>query len=310
MDGWKIKHTIDLDKPSMCDYQKQLYYLMMPWDDNAHIWEITVLRSGEPAELEGTEAKAVFLRKDGVNVECDGTIEGNIVSVVLSRDCYRVPGDLRGAVYLSQNGFTVTLDDRHFDVRPSMDGSGITPSETVYSVAEIVEKLELLTHTTEIAMATLICNGLLTTYVDGHTLYLTRTSIDGDDAYEAAVQNGYTGTREEWNEFVTLVSTNSASITRALEIANSKAAVTKAELSVIPTDWVGNASPYTAVVSCYIATATNNLVVGAGAMTDEQVNEYSRCHIVCVAQGAGTITLKAYVDKPNIALPVNVMGVN
>ena len=95
----------------------------------------------------------------------------------------------------------------------------------------------------------------------------------------------------------------------AQDTADSKAEVTKASLTVAAGDW-GNSAPYTATVSCSIATATNNLIVGPGAVTAEQAEEFASCGIFCSGQGSGTITLKAIYKKPSVSLPVSVMGVN
>lgn len=47
----------------------------------------------------------------------------------------------------------------------------------------------------------MIVNNLLYAYVEDNTLCLDRVHLDDARAYDAAVQNGYTGTPEEWAVF-------------------------------------------------------------------------------------------------------------
>lgn len=80
-------------------------------------------------------------------------------------------------------------------------------------------------------------------------------------------------------------------------------------LTVAASAWTG-AGPYSATVACTLATASNNLVVGAGgALTAEQMEAMVAAVIVCTAQAAGSITLTAFGDVPEIDLPVNVLEV-
>ena len=88
------------------------------------------------------------------------------------------------------------------------------------------------------------------------------------------------------------------------------AAKSSTEALVIPSSaWTGE-GPYTAEVDCTIATASNNLVVGAGGtLTAEQQEAMSAAMIVCTAQAAGSVTLTAFGEAPTIDLPVNVLEV-
>lgn len=80
-------------------------------------------------------------------------------------------------------------------------------------------------------------------------------------------------------------------------------------LTVAASAWTGE-GPYTATVSCSIATAGNNLVVGAGGtLTEEQQEAMVAAMIVCTAQAASSITLTAFGDVPEIDLPINVLEV-
>ena len=72
--------------------------------------------------------------------------------------------------------------------------------------------------------------------------------------------------------------------------------------------WSGTSAPYTQTITVSGVTSSNNIMVGAGALTSaSQVDAYIAAQIVCSAQGANSITLKAYGDKPTVALPVSVV---
>lgn len=80
-------------------------------------------------------------------------------------------------------------------------------------------------------------------------------------------------------------------------------------LTVLASAWQDH-GPYTATVACSIATASNNLIVGAGDnLTAEQLEAMSAATIVCTGQANGRLTLTAFGEVPTIDLPVNVLEV-
>lgn len=82
-------------------------------------------------------------------------------------------------------------------------------------------------------------------------------------------------------------------------------------VSVTANSWTGSSAPYTATVNVTGVTASNNIAVGVGgSLTDAQIEAVASANIVCTAQAAGSITLKAYGEKPTIALPINVIILN
>ena len=79
-------------------------------------------------------------------------------------------------------------------------------------------------------------------------------------------------------------------------------------ISVPYASWNGSSAPYTATVSVSGATAYNLIVVGiASNATAEQYQAFSDGQIICSGQSNGSITLKAFGDKPNTALPISVL---
>ena len=318
MNSWIIEKTIDLKKPPQSK-PEQPYLLMLPGDENAHQWVITVLVDGEPADLSGYTASGEFLRHNNTLVICSGgnaTIDGNIVTVTFRAECYHVPGGMRGAVRLSGSAGTVTLADQAFIVQPDMSGE-VVVDEYIPSLAALLANVSRLEQANNISMVMLAVNGIRHSYIENETLYDTKVLVDDEDAFEIAKEAGFDGTEADWDAFVASVTNNTALITQAntnasqaLMTANTKAVVTSESVTAFASGW-SETSPYTQTIQCAIATATNNLIVGVGgALTDEQKSAIDLANIVCTGQGSGTITMTAYGAKPETDIPINVLGVN
>lgn len=319
MDAWKIERTIELARPPVFA-REQPYLLMVPGDEKAHEWIITVLLNGEPANLTGMTASGVFMRHDNTIVTCSGanaTITDNVVTVKFRAECYNVPGGMRGAVRISGAAGTVTLADQAFYVQKGFDGQTVT-DEYIPTLPQLLANVSRLEQANNLSMVLLATNGITSGTVTNHVLDLGYISLDSDDAYEAAQAAGYTGTEEEWDAFMAAVTNNTALITQAnnnasaaITTANSKADVTSATVKALASGWSSGSAPYTQTVSCSIATASNNLIVGVGGtLTSEQKAALDAANIVCTGQGNGTITLTVYGTKPEVDLPINVLGVN
>ena len=317
MDNWIIHQDIDLFHPAKAKYDTP-YILMLPGDHQAHTWEITCYNNGQPADMDGVSAHAYFLRKDGITVVCEGTAEGNVISVPLIADCYAVPGGLRGAVRVTRNGKTVTLSDLPFIVNPPIDGGEIIAEGTVIpSIDALLDQISRLEQATNAAMVSLACGGLTVIRVDGTELHLGRVGLTDENAYDVAVEMGFDGTEEDWEAYIALVDENASAINEALETAQEALEAAQgvqsrsATVTVAVTDWTGEEAPYTATIPCAIATANNHLIVGIGGdITSAEQAAISQASIVCYAQGAGTISLKAYGLLPAIPITVNVLEVN
>lgn len=150
--NWIIPHTVDLAKPAPAISDP--YTLMFPGDENAHVWQITVLNNGEAADLSGGTATGYFLRPDGNTVTIVGTISNNVISVTLDATVYAYVGWVKAAVRWSVSGNTVTLDLRLFEIKPQIDsGSYIDPGEVIPSIAELLAAIEDMEDATEAAEA-------------------------------------------------------------------------------------------------------------------------------------------------------------
>lgn len=95
----------------------------------------------------------------------------------------------------------------------------------------------------------------------------------------------------------------------AQNVADNKAnpSVIK-NVSLSSTGWLGTSAPFTKTVNVEGVTATNNIfvAVGSGASATEYAAAVD-AQLHCSAQGAGTITMKAFDTKPTVAIPLTVL---
>ena len=81
----------------------------------------------------------------------------------------------------------------------------------------------------------------------------------------------------------------------------------KRSVTLTAAKWSGS-GPYTITVNVTGATATNNIeVLIPGTATDTQVEAWMNACIVNGTQASGSITLKAYGEKPEIDIPIEVI---
>ena len=317
--NWIIAKTVDLCRPPVLGLETP-YLLMVPGDENAHQWRITVMMNGQPASLAGFTASAVFQRHNNTLVTCSGanaSIEDNVVTITLRAECYHVPGGMRGAVRLTGPSTAVTLADQAFVVQPQFSGD-VVQDEYIPDLNVLLANITRLEQANDLAMVLLATNGISTVSVEDHTLVINQTPVSSEDAYAAAVAAGYTGTEEEWEAFVAALSGNEDMITEAnenaaaaLEAAQNAAVVTSESVTALASGWSTGSAPYTQTIACTIATASNNLIVGVGgALTSVQKTAIDQANLVCTGQGSGTITLTAYGVAPSEDIPINVLGVN
>jgi hypothetical protein len=96
---------------------------------------------------------------------------------------------------------------------------------------------------------------------------------------------------------------------QALETANGKAGPSVVKnVTLTVAGWSGTSAPFTQTVSVPEVTASNNIyvTVGSGASAAEYAAAVD-AQLHCSAQGAGTITMKAFDTKPTVAIPLTVL---
>ena len=146
---WYIRHTVDLEKPSTDrDSYTSPLYLMLPGDNAAHVWQVSVYSGGEPVNLTGQTVQAFFTRADGVTVALPGTVQGNTAAVTLARDVYLCRGEVRALMCLGdrvtvETDPALTLKEATFCVKAGV--TNLTDPETVFpTISGLAEDLATL----------------------------------------------------------------------------------------------------------------------------------------------------------------------
>lgn len=137
MANWLIEQTIDLQRPK--DARPggvEPRVLTVVGDDHGHVWRVTVLDGGVPAELTGT-VEGWFQRADGATVVVVGTLSGHVASVTLADACCAVEGPMVGMIRVSGTGGAVTLAERRFLVRRGKTDSIVDPGHAFPSLEAV-----------------------------------------------------------------------------------------------------------------------------------------------------------------------------
>lgn len=150
MPNWYIRHTVDLETFSTDkDTYTSPLYLMLPGDNGAHVWSVSVFTGKDPVDITGQTVQAFFTRADGNTVVVQGTAAGNAAMVTLPRDVYLIRGELRAVMRLGDSVETaeepvITLKEAVFHVRAGFT-SLVDPSDsfpTLSGLAEDMQELE------------------------------------------------------------------------------------------------------------------------------------------------------------------------
>ena len=138
--NWLIAQRVDLNQAeSYKNLAASPYVLMVPGDDNAHTWQVTLYRGENQADLNGT-VFGYFDRADGTTVVIQGALtSGCVASVVFSAACYEVPGPVRATLRLTtHSGNVITLSERLFHVRDASNNLIVDPGH-IFDTASALE---------------------------------------------------------------------------------------------------------------------------------------------------------------------------
>ena len=138
--NWLIEQEIDLQRGAQAP-QVWPNALMLCGDNNAHTWRVTVMDCGEAAQVTGS-VTGYFVRPDGNTVAVQGSLAGNVASVVLAQACYAQEGDVKAVMRLSSGtGAKVTLAALILPVRNVLTDSIIDPGEVIPSLDELLAQI-------------------------------------------------------------------------------------------------------------------------------------------------------------------------
>lgn len=151
---WVLTDRVDLSKDAQRQQVGAPEALMLPGDNEAHRWEITVLNNGTAADLAGASVAGYFLRSDGETVMVVGSVtDGNVVTVTLAQECYAIEGLMRAIVRVTQNGAVTTLIQRLFRVQQDIGDQIIDPGEVIPDIDELLAQIAAMEAATAAANA-------------------------------------------------------------------------------------------------------------------------------------------------------------
>ena len=242
------------------------------------------------------------VKPDGttITVDSDGTIHG--ASQGLDFDA------LSNAITTgTQNGITVTADK--VNKRFNFDVTGI-PTITIDSEGYWRIDGELGENPTKAqgekgddgysptVTATMVSNGVDLTIVDknGTQNVGIRNGNDGQSAYEIAVDNGYTGTEEEW--LTSLKGTDGTTTVQTTKIDKT--------CTFLATGW-SSTIPYTQTVTVEDITESLNpridIIISDNVVTGKK-EEIAFSYVTKVTTGDGILTAYCYETKPDVDLNI------
>lgn len=138
--NWLIEQEIDLQRGAQAP-QVWPNALMLCGDNNAHTWRVTVMDGGEAAQVTGS-VTGYFVRPDGNTVAVQGSMTGNVASVVLAQACYAQEGDVKAVLRLSvSTGAKVTLAALILPVRNVLTDSIIDPGNVIPSLDDLLAQI-------------------------------------------------------------------------------------------------------------------------------------------------------------------------
>lgn len=120
--------------------------LMMTGNNKAHAFQVAVSPAGS---LEDCTVSGAFVRADGVTVELEGTVDGDVAIVWLVKDCYRVPGRAVLTINATWNDRTASFLCAEMQVMLSSTETIANPDETIVNLEEIRAQYATMQSVTE-----------------------------------------------------------------------------------------------------------------------------------------------------------------
>lgn len=149
--NWTITDSVDLsDRAKTQDKMAQA--ILIPGDANGHVWNISVFSNGESVDLTGNSVTAYFARSHNDTVVQNGSVSGNVATIVFPQPVYAYAGLLRAVVRLAYNGTITTLAEAVFKVSDQLPGTTVDGGSVVPSLEELlaeIDQLETLTTAAE-----------------------------------------------------------------------------------------------------------------------------------------------------------------
>ena len=130
----RLKYKVERDAPLVT---RMPVTQLMQGDEAANEIVVEMLDGGTPMPLDGYSAALYLKRNDGFKVRCAGTVDGNIVRVTLTAECYSLPGNYIASMVLSDDVEDRTVLRLAGYIESDGDGPVIDPSGTIPSYDDL-----------------------------------------------------------------------------------------------------------------------------------------------------------------------------
>lgn len=131
-----IRYQVDMDKPTQAT---RLSTRLYQGDEEANRITLELVRGGQKAEVGTLTVTGEMERADGVRVPCEGSQNGNTVSIVLNEHCYYVPGPCVIYLMASAGGVLRTMLELHGQVVQKSDGPMVDVNEELVDVDAVIK---------------------------------------------------------------------------------------------------------------------------------------------------------------------------
>ena len=144
----EINRTSDLDRPIAVDVLPGVGFTS---EQLAHKFVISATKSGSAVTLSGGVVARV-LRADDAMVLVQGTISGGKATITLSKDCYKIPGQISIAIMVSETSTVTTcVYAAVAQIRRSDSDSIVDNDRVIPSIDEILAQLSVMEAATNAA---------------------------------------------------------------------------------------------------------------------------------------------------------------
>ena len=184
MQNWSINRDCDLETPLRMGIKNILSTPNATTGDaKAHTWNVRVTRNADPVDFTGYTAVGNFVDPEGIDLDpVNGTINGNVVTVVLPAACYAKEGLLKGFLKVANTstGEIITLDVILLRVSQSATGIIDGGDSGTIDVATRILALEAAVNKLRYALAVIMVAAFGVTGVDRDEV-MNQTLVDDDN---------------------------------------------------------------------------------------------------------------------------------
>lgn len=303
-------------------------------DDCANRFGADLVRNGLPVNVDGCMVIGYFIRPDGYTCVIEGVAEGSQAYVDLPEACYTSEGVFSLAIKLKNDEMNCTLRIIDGYLRRTETGTYIDPGTVVPDLADLLLQIEAMEDATA-AANTATENANNAAELAGNAADAANQAADA--ANESTVMeyaNQAQASAEEAAASATAAAASAAQAQESAAVLTVDQTVTEGSenpvsggavktyvdsreksngvtITVAASAWEGSAAPYTATVTCSIATASNILAVSPAGQANSAAQRaaITAALITATGQGAGSITLTADGEKPETDIAINVVEV-